>query len=1008
MSTLAQSYTNFRFLVRSVRWVELALSALIVIFTREVSHLEFPLVPVLIALGIGFLWNTAFWYAGRRHLLLEKGPEGARLLVWCWVLSDVVLNLTLITLTGLTASPFLFLLAFPVILSTIALGRPLPCYGVAVGSSLGLGALWAMERSGTIPHFAAYGSATEARFLEPDVAAGIVMVSATMLSLVVYMVFRFRPNFFIFQESFQNGRFRVQSFRAGNLQDLRLEEVETVGPEDLLEEVVQNLTLCEDIVFGAAVVLPAGKDTIGGTAVGGWHQGLTTKRVVSTTRRQVIPTWNELNTDTSQLFANLRKGQAGDLWEGPFSVLQEDGLFPNQDDADSYLATVVSQNGRAVVVLIAGLRHPVRSRSDVMLHLLNVSAQLKPLLVAETRLSQMRGELSTLYNENEALSRANKMQSDFVSIASHELKTPLTAIGAYTDALLLHASNPDFPERSEFLSVVRQEADRLLRMVNRILDFSQIEFGNRNLNRQRVSLSDLLDDCVTTMRKQLDERDVSVELSMPGHLPRVDVDPDLMQQVFYNLLGNAEKFSPNGATIHVSAVERASTVDVSIRDEGPGIPESEVEHVFKQFYRVRDDQGEAKEGSGLGLTIVRNIINLHGGKIEVEGGQGTGATFSFTIPKEQCVNEGKETVLGEVTRRPEFNRMMKLLVRMVADYMECKIVSVMLLTADKEELFVQVAYGLEDEIVKSARSRMGEGIAGRVAQSGRAVLIENVEELDGHGIPNNPQYETNSFISVPLTMDQEVIGVINCNNKITGESFYPDDLSLLITLTDKVTMALSRAMEFEDSRDELQQTVMALQALVDLQNAQEGTTRRTVRLCMDLGRRMGLSRRQILALQYACVIHDVGMVKLDWEILRKRGPLTDEELDRIQSHPGEGIELITPFLDSAELDEVIRHHHERVDGTGYPSGLRGDHIPLSARIVAVVDAYDAMTTSRPYRPRQRPADAARELVTNAGTQFDPEVVRQFLDVLAECGEISRDDWISLKEEEHWQHPVSSS
>jgi len=253
-----------------------------------------------------------------------------------------------------------------------------------------------------------------------------------------------------------------------------------------------------------------------------------------------------------------------------------------------------------------------------------------------------------------------------------------------------------------------------------------------------------------------------------------------------------------------------------------------------------------------------------------------------------------------------------------------------------------------------------------------------------------------------------VIGVINCNNKITGEPFYPDDLSLLITLTDKVTMALSRAMEFEDSRDELQQTVMALQALVDLQTAQEGTTRRTVRLCMDLGRRMGLSRRQILALQYACVIHDVGMVKLDWEILRKRGPLTDEELDRIQSHPGEGIELITPFLDSAELDEVIRHHHERVDGTGYPSGLRGDHIPLSARIVAVVDAYDAMTTSRPYRPKQRPADAARELVANAGTQFDPEVVRQFLDVLAECGEISRDDWISLKEGEQWQHPVSSS
>jgi signal transduction histidine kinase/HD-GYP domain-containing protein (c-di-GMP phosphodiesterase class II) len=1006
MTGMVQSYRNFRFLVRGVRWVELLICALIVVFAREVASLSFPRVPVLIVFVLGMLWNTAFWYAGRRHLLHERGPVGARLLVWSWVVADVVTNLLVVLFTGGTASPFLFFLAFPVILSTIALGRSRACYGVAVGSAFGLGAIWAMQDAGSIPEYAAYAPITQGQLTTPQAAAAVLVILGAVLSLLVYTVFRFRPNFFIFQESLKDGRFRIQNFRAGHLRELQLDQVEVVGPEDLLEEAVQGLTLARDISFGAAVVLPSGGETIGGAVGNAWHQGLTAQRAVCTTRRQVIPTWSECDAGSAALFESLQNGENGDLFEGSFNALQENGLFASIDAADSYLATAIGDMGRPVVLLIAGVCHPVEDRSAVVMHLFHVAAQLKPLLAAESRMSQMRGELSALHTENESLSRINKLQSDFVSIASHELKTPLTAIGAYTDALMVNAENVDFAERAEFLSVIRHENDRLLRMINRILDFSQIEFGHRALSRRRVNLRALVEDTLRTLRPQIEEQSIKVQIETDPTLGEISVDPDLTKQVFLNLIGNATKFSPAHTEITVGIEEEATRMVAFVRDEGPGIPAGEIQHVFKQFYRVRDESREMPDGSGLGLAIVKNILDMHGGSIDVESAEGEGACFRFSLPKQKCTNHEAPTVLGEVSVRPEFKHLMSLLVQMLADYMNCKIVSVMLLTADRESLRVQVAYGLDEEVVRRTSVDVGEGIAGSVVASGRPLLVEDIHRDRSGDFPNQKQYDTNSLVSVPMRIDDEVIGVINCNNKVTGEPFNADDLGLLITLSEKVTRALSRALRFEDVRDELERTIGAIEALIEMESSEVGTSRLAVRLAMDLARRMGLTRQQILALQYACLIHDVGMTSVAPEIVSKRGPLTDEEFALVRSHPNEGVHLIEPFLSSDEVDEIIRYHHERVDGSGYPSGLAGEHIPLPARILAVIDAYDSMTSNRPYRSSRSPMEAAAELVEHSGKQFDVEVVRAFLDVLAENAELSRREYLTLKEMQPWLHPVS--
>jgi HD-GYP domain-containing protein (c-di-GMP phosphodiesterase class II) len=147
-----------------------------------------------------------------------------------------------------------------------------------------------------------------------------------------------------------------------------------------------------------------------------------------------------------------------------------------------------------------------------------------------------------------------------------------------------------------------------------------------------------------------------------------------------------------------------------------------------------------------------------------------------------------------------------------------------------------------------------------------------------------------------------------------------------------------------------------------------------VELARRTGARMGLDQMELLELELAALLHDVGKLRVPRELLRKAGPLSDSEERLMRNHPAWGAELVAgvPGLQAVAL--IVRHHHERVDGSGYPNGLAGVHIPVASRIMAVCDAYGAMTEARPYREQREPHQALAELRDLAGNQFDPAVV----------------------------------
>jgi len=184
-------------------------------------------------------------------------------------------------------------------------------------------------------------------------------------------------------------------------------------------------------------------------------------------------------------------------------------------------------------------------------------------------------------------------------------------------------------------------------------------------------------------------------------------------------------------------------------------------------------------------------------------------------------------------------------------------------------------------------------------------------------------------------------------------------------------------------KEEIQDIMALARSVEEKDRATEGHCHRIERLAMRTGERLGLSGQRLIDLSYGAYLHDVGKVKVPDHVLGKAGPLTDDEWVEMRRHPEYGAAMLCDKAFLRAASQIVVAHHENYDGSGYPRGCRGEDIPIEARIISVVDAYDAITSERPYQTAAAKSKAMQELRLNAGTQFDPRVVRAFLSAIGE-------------------------
>ncbi|MEW6380621.1 MAG: ATP-binding protein [bacterium] len=223
---------------------------------------------------------------------------------------------------------------------------------------------------------------------------------------------------------------------------------------------------------------------------------------------------------------------------------------------------------------------------------------------------------------------------EFVNHVAHELKTPLNTLVSYSEMLLDGEVNDEQTKR-EFFNNINEEAIRLSRLINNLLNISKIEMGCLKINRTLIKVDKLLRDCFQTVRAQALSKGINFTVDMADKMPNLLLDKDLIEVAILNLLTNAIKYTPAMGEVTLQGIVEEESVLIRVTDSGYGIPEDEINHIFDKFFRSSKEEVKKEPGTGLGLSLAMNIVQLHKGDIRVESKWGSGSSFTIILPKEE-------------------------------------------------------------------------------------------------------------------------------------------------------------------------------------------------------------------------------------------------------------------------------------------------------------------------------------------------------------------------------------
>jgi HD domain/GAF domain len=300
---------------------------------------------------------------------------------------------------------------------------------------------------------------------------------------------------------------------------------------------------------------------------------------------------------------------------------------------------------------------------------------------------------------------------------------------------------------------------------------------------------------------------------------------------------------------------------------------------------------------------------------------------------------------------------------------------------DPRSSIVVAGHGVSNDLI-GRRLGIDEGIVGQVFLAGEPVIVSDYHDFPENSEPAGP--ETRAGGSAPIRFNGEVRGALSIGTVDPARSFGRHELESLRRLADLGSMALEQAEMRKHLELAVGSGVEALTEAIDMRDHYTWHHSKTVmELAGKLGRRLGLDEAALAELAFAARLHDVGKIGVPDAILLKAGSLNEDEWDLMKQYPLRGAELLERVPGLGNVAQIVLCEHEHWDGTGYPQGISGEDIPLASRIILACDAYDAMTSDRPWRSALKPWAAVREMRAGAGREFDPQVVVQLIGVLRE-------------------------
>jgi response regulator RpfG family c-di-GMP phosphodiesterase/signal transduction histidine kinase len=636
-----------------------------------------------------------------------------------------------------------------------------------------------------------------------------------------------------------------------------------------------------------------------------------------------------------------------------------------------------------------------------------------------------------LKESNLKLQSLDKLKTQFFSNVSHELRTPLTLMLVPLAPMLDQKMGPISAKQKETLESIRNNGVKLLKLINNLLDLAKLEEGKMRLKVKTVDFIEYTGAFLATIKPLADRKRIKLFLQHPPHRVDLVIDPDQFEKVIMNLLSNAVKFTPENGRITIYIEETEASVILTVEDTGKGIPEDMLVGIFDRFSQVDGSLSRSHEGTGIGLSLAMEIVLLHSGRIHAESKLNHGSRFVVELRKGEA-HFGEEVLDRRVTDQPvvlkkratdsEEPRVQDIIMNFrdlqLADLEKIDFLDEnagkerkhdyhLLVLDDNPEVLKLMKLLLENEFDLTFSTSALEGLALLREQSPDLVLCDlMMPGMDGQqfcrAVKGDDILKHTPVILVTARSGSDLMaeGIESGADDYVTKPFSGTELKariqalLRIRSVEAELSLANRNLKMRTSDlVERQKTlfIAMVKSLVSALDAKDIYTRhhstRVTEYTLKIARKMDFGVREMADLELAALLHDVGKIGVPEYVLNKKSKLTEEEMGLIRQHPVHAESILKPVVELNQISKIVRAHHERYDGTGYPDRLKGLEIPLASRIMAVADTYDAITSERPYRGAESHSFAVKEIIKFSGVQFDPEVVQHFIEI---AGEIAKD------------------
>lgn len=365
--------------------------------------------------------------------------------------------------------------------------------------------------------------------------------------------------------------------------------------------------------------------------------------------------------------------------------------------------------------------------------------------------------------------------------------------------------------------------------------------------------------------------------------------------------------------------------------------------------------------------------------------QGESRSETALLPPDISGNSAKVEPVHDPLKKartfPQMTQTLEQIIKLAQKTLDISAASILLFRDNDQELYFEAASGPVGKVLKQVKLNSQYGIAGQVARTGKPLIVNDTSRSENfHSmIDKTTGFNTQALICAPLVINNRIMGVIEVLNKRDGTLFDERDLEIVVSIAGTAAIAIDSIRQHQNMQNAFKTTLRTIMSAIDEKDPSiRGHSQRVTEYALLAAGYFSFTPDERETLEYASLLHDIGKIAIDSRVLNKNDALTPPEWEIVRQHSAIGANLLKqiPFLEKAS--ESVLYHHERYDGEGYPEGLKGEEIPLGARLIAVANAYDAMTTDRSYRSAMTIERTIKELNTHSGSQFCPLAVKALM------------------------------